>query len=407
MKNFSLYGLPENVTFCKLCVISNQRPSSTVEFKNTDGKNKSGISIDKEGICDACSYNKKKSEINWQKREGELFQFLEKYRKNNGEHDCIVPSSGGKDSSFTAHILKTKYKMNPLAVTWAPNMWTDEGFKNFNNLSRVGGIDSILITPNGRLHKYLTRSSFLNLGHPFQPFIHGQKIIGPKIAKQLNIPLVIYGENQAEYGNKLEDNLSHYMNNQFFSVEDDFNFKDIKFGGKSVQSIIDKKKFRFEDFSSYLPLRKKEVLESQIHMIFLGYFEKWDPQECFYYSSENTGFRPAKERSDGTYSKYTEIDDKIVPIHFYTTFIKFGIGRASYDAAQEIRNNKITRDEGINLVKKFDGEFPKTYFNDFLDYIEISEEQFVKKIDELRSPHLWEKRNSEWFLKESIFKKDI
>jgi len=403
MKNFSLYGLPEKVDFCKLCVISNQRPSSTVEFKNSDGKNKSGILIDDDGICDACSYNQKKSKIGWPDREKQLFKFLEHYRKDNGEYDCIVPSSGGKDSSFTAHILKKKYKMNPLAVTWAPNMWTEVGFENFNNLSRVGGIDSILITPNGNLHKYLTKISFLNLGHPFQPFIHGQKIIGPKIAKKLNIPLVVYGENQAEYGNKLEDNLSHYMNNQFFSVEDNFDFKDIKFGGKSIKNIIEEKKFNFNDFSSYLPLRKKEVLDSKIQMIFLGYFEKWDPQECFYYASENTGFRPAKERSDGTYSKYTEIDDKIVPMHFYTTYIKFGIGRASYDAAQEIRNNKITREEGLSLVKKFDGEFPKTYFKDFLDYIEISENEFFKKIDDLRSPHLWEKKGDEWILKYSAF----
>ena len=156
MKNFSLYGLPEKVIFCKSCVISNQRPSSTVEFKNYDGKQKSGISIDINGCCDACKYNIEKNKIDWKEREKQLFIFLEKYRKNNGEYDCIVPSSGGKDSSFTAHVLKTKYNMNPLAVTWAPNMWTDEGFKNFDNLSRVGGIDSILITPNGNLHKYLT-----------------------------------------------------------------------------------------------------------------------------------------------------------------------------------------------------------------------------------------------------------
>ena len=402
MSNFSLYGLPENVEFCKACVISNQRPSSTVEFKNNDGKNKSGIFISDDGICDACNYNSKKSKINWEDREKQLFKFLQKYRKNNGDHDCIVPSSGGKDSSFTAHILKNKYKMNPLAVTWAPNMWTDVGFENFDNLSRIGGIDSLLITPNGKLHRYLTKNAFLNLGHPFQPFIHGQKIIGPKIAKKLNIPLIIYGENQAEYGNKLEDNLTHYMNNHFFSVEDNFNFKEIKFGGKSIKDILEEKKFKLNDFSTYLPLKKKEVVESKIQMIFLGYFEKWDPQECFYYASENTGFKPAKERSEGTYSKYTEIDDKIVPMHFYTTFIKFGIGRASYDAAQEIRNNKITREEGANLVKKFDGEFPKKYFNDFLNYIDISEDIFFKKIDDLRSPHLWKKINNEWSLKQLI-----
>jgi hypothetical protein len=89
-------------------------------------------------------------------------------------------------------------------------------------------------------------------------------------------------------------------------------------------------------------------------------------------------------------------------MHFYTTFIKFGIGRATYDAAQEIRNNKITREEGVNLVKKFDGEFPKTYFNDFLEYIDISEDEFFKKIDELRSPHLWEKIKNQWSLKQPI-----
>ena len=242
----------------------------------------------------------------------------------------------------------------------------------------------------------------MNLGHPFQPFIHGQKIIGPKIAKKFNIPLIVYGENQAEYGNKLNDNLSYHMKNKFFSVEDDYDYKNIKFGGESIKEIIEKKIFNFNDFGIYLPLKNKEIIESEIQMIFLGYFEKWDPQECFYYASENTGFKPAKERSDGTYSKYTEIDDKIVPMHFYTTYIKFGIGRASYDAAQEIRNKKITREEGINLVKKFDGEFPKTYFKDFLEYIDITEEIFYKKIDELRSPHLWEKKKDQWFLKKQI-----
>jgi N-acetyl sugar amidotransferase len=399
---FSAYGLPEIVKFCKLCVISNQRPSSVVEFRSSDEKTKAGIVLNDNQICSACLYNNYKKKVDWKKREIQFFDFLAKYRKNNGEHDCIVPSSGGKDSSFTAHILKTKYKMNPLAVTWAPSMWTEIGFENFNNLSRVGGIDSLLVTPNGNLNRYLTRNAFLNLGHPFQPFIHGQKIIGPKIAKKLNIPLIIYGENQAEYGNNLEDNLSSYMNSNFFSVDDQFNLKDIKFGGKSIKQIIEENEFNFSDFATYLPLKKKEVLDSKIQMVYLGYFEKWDPQECFYYACENTGFKPANERSDGTYSKYTEIDDKIVPFHFYTTFIKFGIGRATYDASQEIRNNKITRDEGINLVKKFDGEFPKTYFKDFLDYIKISEDEFLTKIDKLRSPHLWEKANDQWKLKQSI-----
>ena len=402
MKNFSVYGLPENVTFCKLCVISNQRPSSTVEFKNSDGKNKSGISIDKEGICDACSYNKKKSKINWKKREAELFKFLEKYRKNNGEHDCIVPSSGGKDSSFTAHILKNKYGMNPLTVTWSPMMWTKEGLQNFQNLSNIGGIDSILHTPRGDLHRFLTRQAFLNLCHPFQPFIHGQKIIGPKYAHQMNINLVIYGENQAEYGNKVIDNEKYLMNDNFFSLDDNEKFENLYLSGTKISNLIKNSNFKISDFSSYIPLKKSEIKEKKIKMLYLGYFEKWDPQENFYYACENTGFRPSDERSEGTYSKYTEIDDKMVPIHFYTTYIKFGIGRATYDACQEIRNEKITRDEGVNLVKKFDHEFPSRSIKDFLDYIDVSEDQFHKTIDSFKSPHLWTKKNKEWKLKYQV-----
>tara|TARA_Y100000591_G_C21838545_1_gene704156 strand:- start:1170 stop:2384 length:1215 start_codon:yes stop_codon:yes gene_type:complete len=402
-KNFSIYGLPEKVNFCKKCVISNQRPSSTIEFNNKDSKNKKGINFDNKGICDACNYNEYKKKIDWKKREKQLFDFLEKFRKNNGDYDCIVPSSGGKDSSFTAHLLKYKYGMNPLAVTWAPTIWTDIGFENFNNLSRKGGIDSLLITPNGKLHRLLTKLAFLNLGHPFQPFIHGQKIIGPKIAKKFNIKLVIYGENQAEYGNNIKENKSHLMNDKFYTVSQKFNFEDISFGGSKIKNIIKDSNFKMRDFNIYFPLREREIFESKIKMFYLGYFEKWDPQENFYYACQNTGFKPAKERSDGTYSKYTEIDDKIVPFHFYTTFIKFGIGRATYDASQEIRNDKITREEGVGLVKKFDGEFPKSFFNDFLDYLEIDEGEFIAKIDQLRSPHLWTKKKNKWILNQKIY----
>ena len=183
----ALYGLPSSVKFCKRCVISNQRPNSTIEMKNQSNEKKT-IEFDDEGTCSACLYNEKKKYIDWQGRENLLFKLLEPYRKSNGEYDVLVPSSGGKDSSFTAHILKSKYGMNPLAVTWAPNMFTEVGWSNFNNLSRIGGVDSFLYTPNGRIHSLLTSLAFKNLGHPFQPFIHGQKIIGPKIAQKMGMP---------------------------------------------------------------------------------------------------------------------------------------------------------------------------------------------------------------------------
>ena len=401
MKNKPLFGLPSEVKFCKSCVISNQRPNSTVEMKN-DNKKKETIQFDSKGVCSACNYNKeKKMDVDWKSREEKLFELLEPYRSSNGDYDVLVPSSGGKDSSFTAHILKYKYKMNPLTITWAPNMFTRAGWNNFNSLAREGGIDSILYTPNGQLHSYLTRLAFLNICHPFQPFIHGQKIIGPKIASKYGIKLVMYGENQAEYGNPLEQNSNPFMDMNFFSID---NPLDIMFGGVSVKEIIKSTDFNFSDFNAYIPPDKKEILNKNIKVSYLGYFEKWDPQETYYYSVDNTGFKPAYERSIGTYSRYTEIDDKIVPFHFYTTFIKFGIGRATYDAAQEIRNEKITRDEGIRLVKKFDHEFPERYFNDFLEYINIDEKLFFETIDRFRSPHIWEKINNKWNLKYTCYK---
>jgi N-acetyl sugar amidotransferase len=398
-KNKALFGLPEEVKFCKKCVISNQRPNSTVEMKNVN-KIKTTIQIDNKGICSACNFNKNKTKkIDWRSREEKLFKLLEPYRSNNGEYDVLVPSSGGKDSSFTAHILKHKYGMNPLTITWAPNMFTRAGWNNFNNLSRVGGIDNLLYTPNGELHSHLTKLAFENIGHPFQPFVHGQKIIGPKIASNFGIKLVMYGENQAEYGNPIDQNKDPFMDLSFFSIEDPLK---IMFGGSTIKNILKESNFQFSDFTPYIPPKKKEIVEKEIKVSYLGYFEKWDPQECFYYSVDNTGFEPAYERSIGTYSRYTEIDDKIVPFHFYLTFIKFGIGRATYDASQEIRNSKITRDEGIKLVEKFDHEFPERYFNEFVKYISITEEKFWETINKFRSPHLWKKVSGVWKLRHNV-----
>ena len=148
----------------------------------------------------------------------------------------------------------------------------------------------------------------------------------------------------------------------------------------------------------FLKLKKKKI---EVH--YLGYYHKWDPQECYYYSSQNVGFSPNSERTEGSYSKYSSIDDKIDAFHYYTTFIKYGLGRTSYDASQEIRNEKITRDEGIKLVKKFDNEFPSKYFKEFLEYIALDEKQFWKIIDKFRSPHLWKLQNKKWKLKKTIY----
>jgi N-acetyl sugar amidotransferase len=397
----AFYGLPNEVKFCKKCVISNQRPSSTVEFKNKAGEKKEVIDFDEEGICSACKFHESKEKtIDWKEREDTLWKLCDKFRSTDGSYDVIIPGSGGKDSAYTSHILKYKYKMNPLTVTWAPHLYTDIGFRNFCNWMHEGGLDNILYTPNGKLHRLLTKFAFHNLLHPFQPFIIGQRIIGPAMAARYGVKLVMYGENQAEYGNKVDENNIPTMDTKFFSVDDPM---EMNLGGVKMKDIIKEHGFTKADFAPYIPVSQDELNSKEVEVHYLGYYLKWDPQECFYYAVENTGFQANTERTEGSYSKYSSIDDKIDPFHYFTTLIKFGIGRATYDAAQEVRNEKITREEAVTLVKKFDQEFPNKYFKEFLEYIDTTEEEFWDTVDKNRSPHLWVKNeNNEWTLRHSV-----
>lgn len=399
-RNEVKYGLPAEVKFCNNCVISNQRPSSTVEFKNT-GNKKNTIDFDEEGICAACRYAEiKKTQIDWKAREDELIDLCNRYRRKDGYYDCIVPGSGGKDSSFTAHILKNKYNMNPLTVTWAPHRYTEIGWQNFQSWID-SGFDNILMTPNGEVHRLLTKLAFLNLLHPFQPFIIGQRMIAPRLSVQLNIPLVFYGENQAEYGNNIEENWKPTMDPSFYTDTGDYS--DTRLGGVSLEDLQKEYELSIKDLNPYLPVSDKKLKKTGTTVHYLGYYLKWDPQECYYYAVENTGFSANDQRTEGSYSKYSSIDDKIDPLHYYTTFIKFGIGRATYDASQEIRNKKITREEGVALVRRYDAEFPKRYFAEMLDYMGITEEKFLECIDAGRSPHLWKKKDGEWQLRHAVW----
>ena len=376
----ALYNLPTNVEFCKKCTISNQRPR---------------ISFDENGICSACNFAEYKKKIDWSIREKELADLCDKHRKNDGSYDVVVPCSGGKDGSFVAHMLKNKYKMNPLTVTWAPHIYTDIGRKNLDNFIRIGGFDNILGSVNGSVHQKMSQLAFLHMGDNFQSFIYGQTNFPIKVAVQNNISLIMYGENgEVEYGGD--------MKNAQQPTRDIKDHDGHYFSGKPPEFWVEHGVSK-SDLYPYMPPSYEKIIKNKTEIHFMSYYHFWDPQENYYYSVKHTGFESNPERTEGTFSKYAGLDDKTDGQHYYLSYIKFGIGRATSDVSHEIRDGKITRDEGVLLVKKYDGEFPKLYFKETLSYLNISEELYWQVIDSWRSPHLWSKIDGVWKLNTTVW----
>ena len=397
---FGKYGLPLEVKFCKKCTMSNQRPSSSVEFKNVKGEKKRPLSFDEHGVCDACNFAEKKKLIDWVEREKQFRDLCDRFRRHDGRYDVVVPGSGGKDSVMAAHLLKYKYGMNPILVTWPPAIYTGIGRFNFDRWLE-SGFANYTYNQNRRVHRILTQQAFLNLCHPFQPFILGQKNLAPKMSALLDIPLVIFGENEAEYGNAIADNEKPTRDPKYYSAE--ARLDELYLGGVNARELMERYQFTTADLEAYLPIDPNKLQQVGTEVHYLGYYLRWHPQETYYFSVENTGFMPNWHRTEGSYSKYSSLDDKIDWLHYYTAHVKFGLGRATYDSAQEIRNGDITRDEGIALIRRYDGEYPRQYLNDCLRYMDITAEQFHEVIEEARTPHLWRMVGEEWQLRYPIW----
>ena len=401
-----MYGLPLEVKYCVKCNVSNQKPTSTNEYKHDKNTTQIPIEFDSNNICYACTSNAKKwnGQINWKDREKELIDLCSRYKNFEGQYNCLVGGSGGKDSAFQSHILKYKYGMRPLTVTWSPTIYTDIGRENFQNWINIGGFDNYLFTPNGKIHRYLTRQSTINLLHPFQTFILGQKNFIPQIAYLMNIPLIFYGETPTDYGTKVGDEKAFEKTNKSSHpgyVQDPISsmkINDVKLGGNPISYHIEQG-FSVNDFKCYLPLDSNKMEEKKIKTHYLGYYLKWVPQENYYYAVENTGFQANAQRTEGTYQKYASLDDKTDGFFYYTAYIKFGCGRAMTDSSMEIRNGHITKEEGLGLIKQFDGEFPKKYEKEFLDYISMTREEFDELCDKFRPDHIWEKKSNRWELR--------
>jgi N-acetyl sugar amidotransferase len=383
---------PQEIIFCKKCVVSNQRPR---------------IILDENGVCSACNYAYEKHHvIDWDEREKMLLELLARHRSKDGNYDCIVPGSGGKDSGYVSHQLKYKYGMHPLTITWAPFEYTDIGWQNYLSW-KDSGFDNLLCFPNGILHRKLSRLAFELLGDAWEPFAYGQKAYAFQIAARFKIPLLFYGESgEIEYGGSIKNKERPFEN------PDDW--KELYYKGSGIDDLIKhgleagvftRDEIKNNPFQLYRPPDSEELVKIGAEMHWFSFYKKFIPQENYYYCVENTGFQANPEHSEGTYSKYASLDDKQDGFHFYLAYIKFGIARATSDAAHEIRDGHLTRDEGIALVRRYDGAFPNRHFKWFLNYLNITEEEFWEVINLYRtiSPHVWRNVGGEWKLRHNVW----
>ena len=411
----ALYNLPSKVQYCKSCAISNQRPDTCTEHNNMADQIKSTTVFDKNGVCYACNWFKKKETIDWEKREFELQELCNKYRSRNGSYDVVVPGSGGKDSFYASHILKHKYKMNPITCTFSPHLYTKWGKDNFYNWIDTGH-SNYLFTSDGKIHRLMTRLSLENILHPFQPWVLGHMNFPIKFAAMMKIPFMMYGDNSAEFGTA-HDVDDENLTASLYACE---NPDDIYLAGYHVKKLKKDLKLTNAELEPYTPINTKTFKEAKIKYCTISYFLKWSNQENYYYTMENSkNFQLSPERTSATYTKHQGIDDKLDDMHYYTSLIKFGLGRGLYDAANDIRNGDITRDEGVKLAQKYQEEYPKRFMKELCEYFTINpnefnrtkdfiknpiftESYFNELCDKFRSPHIWKLEGNKWKLRNPV-----
>jgi N-acetyl sugar amidotransferase len=365
--------------YCKHCILPNTRPR---------------IVINKNRICSACNFSYQKDmKINWNTRKNEFLKIINNKRKNN-KYDCLIPVSGGKDSTWQV-ITALKYKLKPLCVTWNTPARNTIGQKNLRNLINLG-VDHIDFTINPKIEKKFILKSFEKYGNPLIPMHMAIHSIPINLAIKFKIPLVIWGENSAaEYGGNEKYLENERMNRRWKKL----------YGvthGTTAKDWVDKD-MKLKDLAPYSWPTDKEVKKNKIQEIFLGYYFKWDPDKIFKISKK-FGFTSASKPKTGFYS-YADIDDEfLITVHHWMKWYKFGFTRLWDNLTLEIRNKRLTRKKAIQIVSKQGNLIPIKEINKFCKYLNINRNYFLRIAEKFRNKAIWKKENKIWKIKKFLIK---
>lgn len=357
----------KEVFWCKKCL--NMSTRNRIEF-------------DSDGVCNACNWAKEKKSLNWNEREKELELLLGRHKSKNN-YDVIVPISGGKDGSYVTYQLKHKYGLNPLCVTITPPLAFDLGSENLDNFMK-SGYDTLQINPNYNVMRELNKRGFVHQGRPLYGWTTAIFTAVMKVAKLHGINLVMYGEDgEIEYGGSTESKNKAVFNAEFT--------KRVYLEGEleATLSGFDEQELFFWKFDEGDDL-------SEIELAHWSYFESWDPYRNYLIAKEHMGLKEKQGSNTGTFTNFAQNDNCLYDLHTYLMYLKFGFGRGTQDVGIDVRRGAMSRDQGKVLAQMYDSVSPEPYIDLYLDYFEMTREQYDTVIDKWANQDLFVKKNGVW-----------
>ena len=362
---------------CTNCLMASTRPR---------------ITFDEKGWCNACQWMEKKKTIDWEQRYKNIKLNLDKYKSDNNGYDCIVAVSGGKDGSYISHKLKSEFGVNPLTVTVRPPLEIDVGARNLKNFIN-SGFDHIHVSPNLEVMRELNKIGFIEKGFPYFGWVIAIHTGVIRVAVNFKIKLVFYAEDgEVEFGgetNKIDK--STYTSNWCKKIILE----------ESYEKIFKKLSISDESKNYFFKFPEEKYLNNVVFTHW-SYYENWDPYRNYLVAKEHCGLEESVDSNIGTFTNFAQTDQKLYSLHTYLMYLKFGFGRATADACIEIRRGSMSRGQGLNLIKLYDGHYPIEFLDDYLEYYKMTLEEFNETLDKFTNKELFVKKNDKWTPKFTI-----